>query len=73
MRALIAVAAAVALLVTGCKKTAGPEDAKNETAERKKTTAEEAFEAGQNAKRKAEQIKSDAEKKANEAVESTTE
>lgn len=69
MRSLIGVIILVGF--SGCAREAGVNEPSTDTAKRKKTVSEEAFDAGQNARRKAEQIKAEQEKKAQEAVEQT--
>ena len=64
MKRALAVAAALALSLA-CQEKTAPEPP------RQKTTAEKAFDAGQNAKKNAEKIKAEQEKKAKEAIEET--
>ena len=59
------------LLLAAVLAACAPEQPATETTERKKTMAEETFEAGQNARKKAEQIKADQKKKVDQAVEET--
>lgn len=63
----------VALAVlAACQQKPATETTKTETV-REKNTAEKAFDAGQNARKNAEKIKAEQEKKAKEAIEQTNE
>jgi hypothetical protein len=63
---------ALAVVLCACQQKPATGAAKTETA-REKNTAEKAFDAGQNARKNAEKIKAEQEKKAKEAIEQTNE
>ncbi|HEU4521412.1 MAG TPA: hypothetical protein VFT12_05370 [Thermoanaerobaculia bacterium] len=57
--------------LAGCAPNDAKDPASTDTAARKKTSSEEAFDAGQRARKKAEDIKKEQNKKVQDAVEST--
>ena len=61
----------VAVLISACQQKTEPAKTATAPAVREKNTAEKAFDAGQNAKKNAEKIKAEQEKKAKEAIDDT--
>ena len=62
---------ALAILLAACQQKTEPAKTTTAPAVREKNTAEKAFDAGQNAKKNAEKIKAEQEKKAKEAIDDT--